>query len=101
MLTDPVENDFVSWLIAHNIDDRPFADEALTHPYLKSNEEQFHFLAVMGHQSEVKENRPCEVVNELNRLTDCYPNGWKARIPNEVKKSFTIILYCVCERVNA
>lgn len=100
MLTDPVENDFVSWLIAHNIDDRPFADEALAHPYLKSNEEQFHFLVVMGRQSEVKENRPCEVVDELNRLTDYYPNGWKARIPNEVKKSVTIILYCIVYKID-
>ena len=85
MLTDPVEKDFVSWLIANNIEDRPFADEALTHPYLKSIEQQFHFLAEMGQQSEVKENKDCEVVNELNSFRNYYPNGWKAKIPNEVK----------------
>lgn len=85
MLTDPVEKDFVYWLIANDIENRPFADEALTHPYLKSIEEQFNFLTVMGCQSEVKQNIHCEVVDELNRFMYYYPNGWKAMIPNEVK----------------
>lgn len=34
-LTDPVAKHFVSWMISHDIDDRPYAEEALTHLYLQ------------------------------------------------------------------
>ena len=82
ILTDPVEKDFVSWLLQKDINDRPFADEALKHPFLKSIEEQFNFLVVMGNEPEViKEDQHCAVVRALNSHVNDYPNGWKETIP--------------------
>ncbi len=84
LLTDPVAKDFVSWLLQHNIDDRPFADEALKHPYLRLIQDQFNFLVAMGNQPELKDIQRCDVINELNNHSSDYPGGWKAKIP-EVK----------------
>lgn len=88
-LTDPVERDFVSWLLHKNIDDRPSAEEALTHPYLKSIDDQFNFLVEMGNEPEIKGNTHCYVVEKLNNIQHKtrkdYPNGWKAKIqPSQI-----------------
>jgi serine/threonine protein kinase len=43
-LEDPKAKKFVSWLISHKIDDRPYAEEALIHPFLDQVEiyEELH-----------------------------------------------------------
>jgi serine/threonine protein kinase len=97
-LTDPVERDFVSWLLHKNIDDRPSAEEALTHPYLKSIDDQFNFLVEMGNEPEIKGNTHCYVVEKLNNIQHKtrkdYPNGWKAKIqPSQVNCLLQHILW--------
>ena len=85
-LTDPVEKDFVSWLLQKDCNDRPFADEALKHPFFRSVEEQFNFLVAMGKQREiVQKDESCDVVTELNNHLNEYPNGWKEKIHPQVK----------------
>ena len=37
MLTNATARDFVEWLIQHNPEDRPYAEEALKHPFLQQN----------------------------------------------------------------
>ena len=34
-LSDPIAKRFISWLISHQIEDRPYADQALADPYLQ------------------------------------------------------------------
>ena len=41
MLTNATARDFVEWLIQHNPKDRPYAEEALKHPFLQSNTGMF------------------------------------------------------------
>ena len=84
MLNDPAEKDFISWLLQKNIDDRPFADEALTHPYLKSLKDQFALLVAVGNQPEVLKTNPCYVVDQLNLYSNDYPNGWQQKIHPQV-----------------
>ena len=41
MLTNATARDFVEWLIQHNPEDRPYAEEALQHSFLQSNTGMF------------------------------------------------------------
>ena len=75
--------DLISWMLSHDSKDRPSAEEALQHPYLKSNEKQFSLLCGMGNELHVKKNDVnSDVVKELSKdKTD-----WRTRIDKDVLK---------------
>ena len=45
-LSDSLARDFVAWLISHDIKDRPYAKEALKHPFLQMNPGNYYFRCV-------------------------------------------------------
>ena len=66
-LEDPAVKDLISWLLSHDSEKRPTAEQALKHPYLLSKEQQFELLSKMGNQHEIKtEDTSSSVVRELN-----------------------------------
>ena len=73
--------DLISWMLNHDPKDRPSAEEALQHPYLKSKQKQFNLLCEMGNEPHVKKNDVnSDVVKELSKdKTD-----WRTRIDNDV-----------------
>ena len=84
MLDDhPLVKDLTSWMLNHDPKDRPSAEDALQHPYLKSKEKQFNLLCGMGNEPHVKNNDlNSDIVKELNKdKTD-----WRARIDSDILK---------------
>ena len=84
MLEDhPFAKDLISWMLSHDPNDRPSAEEALQHPYLKSKEQRFSLLCGMGNEPHVKKNdMNSDVVKELCKdKTD-----WRTRIDSNVLK---------------
>ena len=68
-LKDPAAKDLISWMLNHDPKDRPSAKEALKHPYLLPEEEQFELLQKIGNQREIKTgNTNSDVVTKLNRI---------------------------------
>ena len=78
---NPLAKDLISWMLNHDPKDRPSAEEALQHPYLKSKEKQFSLLCGMGSYVKRKDANP-DVLKELNEDT----TDWKSRIDNDVLK---------------
>ena len=67
MLDDhPLAKDLTSWMLNHDPKDRPSAEEALQHPYLKSKDQQFKLLCVMGKYVRQRETANSDVLKELN-----------------------------------
>ena len=77
----PFAKDLISWMLNHDPKDRPSAEEALQHPYLKSKEKQFSLLYGMGNEPHVKKNDVnSDVVKELTKdKTD-----WRTWIDKDV-----------------
>ncbi len=66
-LEDFVLKDLLSWMLSHDLKDRPSAEEALSHPYLQPREQQFDMLCAVGNQPEVKRGDiNSSVVKQLN-----------------------------------
>ena len=82
-LKDHAAGDFIAWLLSHDPKERPTAEEALKHPYLQPEEQQFEMLCKMGNQQEIKsEDFNSPVVRNLNNnRTD-----WRTLIPTDVLK---------------
>ena len=80
-LEDPAAKDLISWMLNHDPNDRPTAEEALKHPYLQLKEKQFELLYKMGNQPEIKTgDKNSNVVRKLN--SD--PEDWKTLIEPDV-----------------
>ena len=80
-LSDPALKDLISWMLRHDPKERPSADQALKHPYLKSMTWQFNMLCAMGNQKEVKErNSDSPVVRQLNSDT----TDWRTSLEPDV-----------------
>ena len=62
----PLPMDLISWMIRRDPKDRPSAEEALQHPYLKSKDQQFKLLCVMGKYVRQRETANSDVLKELN-----------------------------------
>ncbi|CAB4038817.1 PREDICTED: uncharacterized protein LOC107339053 [Paramuricea clavata] len=82
-LKNPILKDLLSWMLSHDPNDRPSAEEALKHPYLHPKKQQFEMLCKMGNQQEIKAGESnSAVVRRLN--SD--PTDWKTRMsPNVLK----------------
>ncbi|XP_046844107.1 uncharacterized protein LOC124438155 [Xenia sp. Carnegie-2017] len=85
-IKDATFKDLLSWMLQLKSENRPSANEALKHPYLQSDEENFNMLCDMGNQLEVKhsqgQNSPTSVVHtQLYGSTE-----WMKRIDDRVVK---------------
>ena len=80
-LKDPALKDLISWMLSHDSEERPTAEQALKHPYLQSMEQQFEMLSKIGNQPEIKteDNSSC-VVRELNNN----PTDWQTLMDSDV-----------------
>ena len=84
-LADLVAKDFISWLLEPNPKARPYAHEALKHPYLQCPDQQFGLLDRVGHQKEIKERgSSCDVVKEINTDPLLSNITWKSQMPPPV-----------------
>jgi serine/threonine-protein kinase/endoribonuclease IRE1 len=71
--------DLISWMLSHDAKDRPSAEEALQHPYLKSKEQQFKLLWGMGNYVKRKDANS-DVLEKLNENE----TDWKTRVDSDV-----------------
>jgi serine/threonine protein kinase len=71
--------DLISWMLSKDPKDRPSAEEALQHPYLKSKEQQFKLLWGMGNYVKRKDANS-DVLEKLNENE----TDWKTRVDNDV-----------------
>ena len=86
-LADPVAKDLISWMLKHDPKNRPYAHDALKHPYLQPVDQQFGLLERVGSQKEIKKKEySCDVVNEINTDPLLFNITWKSQIPPPVLK---------------
>jgi serine/threonine protein kinase len=72
--------DLISWMLSKDPKDRPSAEEALQHPYLKSKEQQFKLLWGMANYVNGKDANTRVVVKELNKDK----SDWEKRMDAKV-----------------
>ncbi|XP_046844306.1 uncharacterized protein LOC124438294 [Xenia sp. Carnegie-2017] len=84
--------DLLTWMLQLKPEDRPSANEALKHPYLQTDEENFDLLCDVGNQPEIKTSSrhplTSDVCEQLNITID-----WMNRIYPEVFKHFNKVSY--------
>ena len=80
---DFAAHDLVSWMLNHNLKDRPSTKQALKHPYLQPKPRQFQMLCKIGNQAEIKkEDTSSSVVVELNKDS----TDWRTMMPPDVAR---------------
>ena len=88
-ISDPCAKDFITWMLQHDPAKRPTVHECLKHPYLRTPEENFTFVTLVGNEREIKANDPTEnVVQELNKLPGF--TSWLAMIDDCVMNHMTV-----------
>jgi serine/threonine-protein kinase/endoribonuclease IRE1 len=82
-LKDLVLKDLLSWMLSHDPNERPSAQEALKHPYFQPAKKQFEMLCKVGNQPEIKTgNVKSDVVRKLN----CNPKDWRSLASPDILK---------------
>ncbi|CAB4012983.1 serine threonine- kinase endoribonuclease IRE1-like isoform X1 [Paramuricea clavata] len=96
-LSDPVVKDLLSQMLAQKLDERPYVEQALKHPYFLSSEEQMTFLEALGNEPEIKSfwsDPNCAVSRELDNRdlskprSSLLPFDWKAVIDPDDLNTF-------------
>jgi serine/threonine-protein kinase/endoribonuclease IRE1 len=96
-LSDPVVKDLISQMLVRELDERPYVEQALKHPYFLSSEEQMKFLEVVGNEPEIKSfkgDTNCAVSGELDNRdlskprSSLLPNDWKAVVDPDDLNTF-------------
>ena len=60
--------DLLSWMLKHQPEKRPSANEALKHPFFMSDDEKFDLLCEVANEALIKKNDPNSIaVQQLNR----------------------------------
>ena len=72
-------HDFISWMLKKDPKDRPSADEALQHPYLKSKEQQFTLLCEVGNYIQ-NVDANSDVLKELKKDKA----DWQTRVGKDI-----------------
>ena len=68
-LDDPRARDLITWMLQHDPRKRPNVHECLKHPYLRTAEDNFNFVAYVGNEKEIKTKDAASiVVQELNKV---------------------------------
>ncbi len=80
-LKDPVLKDLLSWMLSHDLKDRPSAEEALKHPYLQPAKQQFEMLCKMGNQPEIKTG---DIRSDVVRKLNSDHKDWRNQIASDV-----------------
>ena len=76
-LKDPVAKELISWMLGHKPEDRPYAHEALQHPYLLPPDKQFELLKCVGNEQEIKNTKTSSDVAKKINADPLLPNsGW-------------------------
>jgi serine/threonine protein kinase len=73
-LEDPAAKDLISWMLSYLPKDRPSTEEALKHPYLQSQKQQFEMLCKLGNQPEIKTG---DVKSDIVRKLNSDPKDWR------------------------
>lgn len=82
-LEEHILKDLLSWMLAKVPEDRPSAEEALKHPYLQSNKEQFEMLCTIGNEHEIK---TCDINSNVVLQLNSDSTDWKAQMRGDVLK---------------
>ena len=80
-LLDPGLKDLLSWMLSHDPNDRPSAEEALKHPYLQTAEEKFEMLGKVGNEVEIKTG---DVNSDVVRLLNSDSTDWRTMMRTDV-----------------
>ncbi|CAB4033401.1 serine threonine- kinase irlB, partial [Paramuricea clavata] len=81
-LCDPVVKDLLSQMLARSLDERPYVEQALKHPYFLSRKEQMKFVEAAGNEPKLKSSRN-DVSNQLDNRhpsktrSSLLPDNWK------------------------
>jgi serine/threonine protein kinase len=91
-LSDPVVTDLLSQMLARDLNERPYVEQALKHPYFLSLEKQMKFVAAVGNEPKLKKS--CNAVpQQLNNRHSSkprsllLPNDWKTVIGHDDLKT--------------
>ncbi|XP_046844576.1 serine/threonine-protein kinase/endoribonuclease IRE1-like [Xenia sp. Carnegie-2017] len=86
-IKDATLKDLLSWMLQLKPEDRPLANEALKHPYLQSDKENFDFLCDVGNEPEIKTSSPHSLPSNLREQLNLSIN-WMDRIDPEFFNHF-------------
>ncbi|XP_046855877.1 serine/threonine-protein kinase/endoribonuclease IRE1-like [Xenia sp. Carnegie-2017] len=84
-IKDEALKDLLLWMLNREPEDRPSANEALTHPFLMSDDEKFDLLCIVGNLQQIKTNDSKSiVVQQLNSES----SHWKSKIDSDIYDYF-------------
>ena len=89
-LKDPVVKDLLYQMLTQKLEERPYVEQALKHPYFLSLDEQMRFVEALGNENKMKNgNTVSKQLDSRERSKPrCYmlPNNWKDVIgPDDIK----------------
>ncbi len=92
---DAMVKDLLAQMLSKELEKRPYAEQALKHPYFRSSEELMRFVEAVGNEPGVKTaDSNCAVSKELDTLdplsppSSLLPNNWKAVIDPDDLSTF-------------